>query len=276
MSLRSLSSSALLALALFSGIANADRLLVAGPAGMVFQTDTETGHFQYFACACGGPIQAMAADEERLYTADSLGQILVFDVENGDLEAIHAPPFAPMTALATGEGFLFAGNQDGLIVRIDPDTGNALDSRAMPAGVNALVGHRGYLYAAGSDGAVYRAQMSGGAFTYFTCFCFFDIKGMAAQGELLYVVDTFGTAGHIDLANGNIISSSWVGPTNAMVLESGDFLLHPGGGLIERRDVDTGQVLPDGYTSPIDITAMLVLRDDQPPSQLQARVPAGK
>jgi hypothetical protein len=273
MSLRTLSLSTLLAGAMLAGPATAERLLVAGPAGVVYQADTQDGVFEYFACACGGPIAAMAADKDRLYTADTLGQLLVFDVRTGALENIHTPPIAPITALATGEGFLFAGTQSAEIVRIDPATGGTLDSRALPAAVKALLGHRGYLYVATADSAVYRAPMSGGAFTYFSCFCFSNIQALAAQAERLFVVDAFGTAAHIDLATGDIISGAWVGPTNAVSLQGGDFLVHSGAGVIERRDVDTGEVQPGGFTSPIDIEAMLVLRDDGTPPVLQSRLP---
>lgn len=274
MSLRSLSI--LVAGALLATSASADRLLVTGPQGMVFQADPEVGTFEYFACACGGPIEAMAADKERLYTADTFGNLLVFDVETGAILDIHTPPSGPFTSLTTGEGFLFAGNADGEVVRIDPATGGELDSRALPSGVAGLLAHRGFLYAAGADSAIYRAPTSGGQFTYFSCFCFFDLQGMAVQEDLLFVVDVFGTTAHIDLATGEIVSAVWVGNTNTLAIQDGDLLVHSGAGVIGRRDMATGQELPGGYQSPIEISAMLVLKSEVPQGDWDARTRPSK
>jgi hypothetical protein len=275
MSLRSLSLTSLLAIALLAGSASADRLLVGGPAGSVFQADTAADAFYYFA-ASGTPIEATAADKTRLYAADALGAIHVFDLESGAALTSYTPPSGPFTALATGEGALFAGNAAGEVVRIDPATGVELDSRVMPAGVATMLGHRGFLYAGGADGALYRAPMTGGDFTYFTCFCFFDLQAMSVQEDTLFVVDAFGTLAHVDLASGDIEHAVWVGQTNAMAVHDGAFLVHAGAGVIERRDMQTGQVLPGGYTSPVDIGAMLVLPEPMPAGDLSARVRPSK
>lgn len=273
MSLRSLAFSSLAAAALIAAPASADRLLVGGSAGTVFQTDASANQFQYFACGCGGPIQALTTDQEYLYTADSFGQILVYDRDDGVLQAIHAPSATPSTALTTGDGFLFAGDGNGLVLRIDPSTGDLLDWRAIPSGVQALLAHRGFLFAAGADGAVYRAPIDGGLFTYFTCFCFFNIQDLATDGLNLIIADQFGTVGIADLKTGVIHNAFWVGSLNAMVVQDGDLLVHSAGGVIDRRSLQDGSVLPGGYTSPIDINAMHIIPNETI-EPYRARIPA--
>lgn len=272
MSLRFPSLAALFASALFVSQAQADRLLVAGSDGFVFQADTEVGTFEYFACQCGGPIVSMAADSESLYAGDALGQLLVFDVDDGGLTNIHPLPFGPLKALATAEGDVFAGTQDGFVLRIEPATGEILEARVVPGPVSALTAHRGHLFAAVSGG-IYRAPVAGGDFTYFTCFCFFDLRSLTVVDSTLVAADANGTVAHISLVTGEVINAFWIGSLNSMVAESGDLLLHLGNGAIARHSLADGQPMPGGYTSPIAVDAMLVIRGEAGSQAYRAAIP---
>lgn len=252
---------ALLASALCIGSAQADRLLVAGSDGFVFQADTDVGNFQYFACQCGGPIGALAADDESLYAGDAFGNLLVFDVDDGTLMNIHPLGFGPLDSLAAADGDVFAGTESGLVLRIEPDNGVVLEARALPAAVTALVEHRGMLFAA-SGGGIYSAPVAGADFTYFTCFCFFDIKSFDVIESRLVVADGGGAFVHVDLATGQMLNAFWVGTLNSMVAQAGDLLIHLGGGAITRFSLEDGLEMPGGYTSPIAIDAMLVIRGE--------------
>jgi hypothetical protein len=238
-----------------------DRLLVAGADGLVMQADMDQGAFEYFACACSGPINALAVDRLRLYTADDFGQLSVYDVEDGALENIYFPAIGPINALAAGRGAVFAGTEDGQVVRIDPASGAVLDARSIPSGVRALLAHGRFLLAAGADGGVYRAPIAGGDFVYFTCFCFFDIQQMVVIGDDLFIVDAFGTVARADGRTGELISAFSVGATNSMAANKGTLLFYyaGAGGAITRFDADTGLPLSSGLTSPVDVRVMLTI-----------------
>ncbi len=274
MLLRPLSLS-LLALSALAAPAAADRLLVAGQDGFVVQADMEQGSFTYFACACaGGPIDALAHDGQRLYAAGSNGQISVSSLATGDLQNIVFPEVGGIVALAAADGTVFAGTAAGLIATIDPLSGAVLDTRTLPTGVNALLVHKGFLLAAGSDGAIYRAKAEQGAFEYFTCFCFFDIRDLTASGGEILAGDGFGTVARIDPASGNIQSVFSVGQLGSMTAGR-DALLVYYGPEIPRFNLLTGQQLAGGFTSPIDVGAMLVVRDT-PPRVRQAPAPQAR
>lgn len=256
LSLRSLFLVPLLALA--APVA-ADRLLVAGPDGFVMQADTADGVFEYFACQCSGPIRALAADDQRLYTADDFGQILMFDVNNGALVGIAVPGMGQINALAAAENQLFAGTEDGLVLRIDPPSGQVLDSRLAPTSVHALLAHEGHLLVGGTDGAIYRAPLAAGDFTYFTCFCFSTITAIVEEADDLVIVDEFGIAARVNDETGEVLTAFFVGATNVMAASDGALLLYYDGGTIPLVDAQTGAPLPGGFFSPIAVEAMLVL-----------------
>jgi hypothetical protein len=44
-----------------------------------------------------------------------------------------------------------------------------------------------------------------------------------------------------------------------MVPQAGDLLIHAGNGVINRFALENGAPLPNGYTAPIDVDAMLVV-----------------
>lgn len=256
LSLRSLFLVPLLALA---APASADRLLVAGPDGIVMQADTADGVFQYFACQCSGPIQAMTADEKQLYTADDFSQLFVYDVQDGALLRSFALGIGQISALAVSAGTVFVGTEDGLVAGIDPVSGDVLDWRTIPTSVHALLAHDGFLFVGGGDGALYRAPVASGAFEYFTCFCFSTVRAIVVDAGDLVAVDDSGLAARIDDATGQILTAFLVGATNVMAVSNGRLLLYYDGGTIPMADAQTGQRLPDSFFSPIAVEAMLVI-----------------
>ena len=265
MSLRSLVLVPLLASGLLAAPAAADRLLVAGPDGFVMQADTDDGVFEYFACQCAGPIQALAADGQRLYAADEFGQLLVFDVDDGEMRALFSTGFSQgnrINALAAASGSVFAGLEDGTVARIDPATGQVLGQRTVPAGVRALRAHNGFLFAAGADGAIYRAPVAQGEFNYFTCFCFFDIRDMAIVGGDLLVGDGNGIIARVSSHTGDIISAFFVGQMTSMTaIGNALFFYYESNEAPGMVDALTGEPLAGGFASPIAVNAMLVIPD---------------
>lgn len=262
MSLRSLSAF-LAASALLAAPAAADRLLVAGSDGFVMQADTRTGVFEYFGCQCGGPITALATDRHRVYAADELGNILVFDAKNGALLALLSPQIGQINALAAASGVLFAGTENATVVRLDPFSGVVEGSRSTPDAVRSLVIWNGAIYAGGADDAIYRAPINEGDFTYFSCFCFFQLQDMVIHDGDLVVVDGFGTVARVDATTGAVEAAFSVGSTNSMARTADALLFYyqGSGGAITMTDPQTGQALAGGYTSPIDVQTMLVIRD---------------
>jgi hypothetical protein len=265
MSLRSLSLVPLLVLA--APAAAGDRLLVAGPDGFVMQADTDDGVFGYFACLCSGPIRSMAADAEHLFTVDELGLVLRHDVHDGTLRGGFVPSIGQINALAAAGGALFAGTEEGFVVSLDGQTGAVLDTRPVPTSVHALLAHEGFLFAGGTDGAVYRAPLAGGDFGYFTCFCFSTIQAIVVEGADLVITDEFGITARSSLGTGELVTAFWVPPTNVMAVSDGRLLLYYDGGSIPLADAETGQSLPGGFQSPIAVEAMLVIEERPQPKQ---------
>jgi len=252
----------------------ADRLLIAGSEGFVMEADTADGVFEYFACQCSGPINALAADAEHLYAADEWGQLLVFDVEDGSMQAVFFPNVGQINALAAAGGALFAGTEEGLVVRINRTTGEVVSSRSAPAGVRALIAHNGFLIAGGADGALYRARVGQGEFEYFTCFCFSTIQDVVLSGGDLIVADGNGLVARVNVHNGLIESAFFVGAMNSMAAFKNVLLLYYGSGPIPMFDANDGTQLPGEFNSPIDVRAILVLDDEtvSPPSHTTRRV----
>ncbi len=255
---------------LASPAAAGDRLMIAGSDGFVMEADTDVGTFEYFACACSGPIYALAADRQRLYTLDEFGQLLVFDVDDGTLLNFLSPGLGQMNALAAARGDVFVGTEDGLVARIDPLTGDVVSSRTAPSGVRALLAHGGFLFAAGADGAVYRAPVGAGEFQYFTCFCFFEIQDMVMIDGDLFIVDSFGLLGRADGETGELVDGFSVGATNSMAATGRTLLFYyEGSGGISEVDSQTGQFLTGGFTTPIDVQVMLVIPEGSPKGTVQ-------
>jgi len=261
MSLRSLSLLACLALA--APVRASEHLLVAGVDGSVYRGDPRTGGFEYFACACLGPVNALAADRTDLFAADEFGQLLVVDVNTGVAKGLVATGLGEISALAATRAGLFAGTPGGLVARVDPTTGELLAQRPAPAGVRALASLGGDLFVAASDGAIYRAPLAGGDFTYFSCFCFSNLQSLVASGGDLFAADASGVVVRIEGASGALLAAQWTAPMTAMAMSGGDFLVHGGGGVIGRFDGETGQALGK-LESPFDVRAMLVLREATP------------
>lgn len=265
---RSLPLLALLAGGVLAGTAAADRLLVAGPDGVVLQATTGDETFETFA-VCSGPVRALACDEERLFAADDLGQLFVFEREEGAPLGVLQPAIGAIRALATADGALFAGTEDGLVVRVDRQTGLALEKRAVPGGVRAMLALDGFLFVTSTDSGIYRAPAAGGDFAYFSCFCFFNVQMMAADRGELVVADEFGTVARIDAVTGEVLTAFFLNGAGVLGLSKRALLLYYEGGPIPRVDAVTGAPLPGGFTSPLPVDVMLVI--DTPP--LAKRLP---
>lgn len=262
---RSLSLMALLALA--TPTLAGERLLVAGADGSVYQADpnAKPSVFEYFTCACTGPVNALAADRTNLYLADEFGQLLVADVKTGVPKSLFALGLLDVTALTATPSGLFVGTEGGVVVRVDPETGDTLDQRVAPAAVRALASFNGNVFAATSDSAIYAAPYESGEFTYFSCFCFFDLRELVLSGNQLFAADGSGLVIGIDANTGMLLSAQWTAPLDAMVVSSGDFLVHGGGGVIGRFDAETGTPLGK-LSSPFDVRAMILVRDRPTPT----------
>lgn len=258
-----------LSLALAAPAVAADQILIAGAGGQVHRAQASTGVFTPLTTTPMGAIAAMVHQGENLYVADVDGGIFTFDLGSGALESFVSVPITP-TSLAVSEGLLFIGGGAGNIMRLDLVTGGLTDARPAPTQINALAVHDGYVYAAGLDGAIYRAHARGGTFTYFTCFCFFDIRAMTVIHDRLYVQDAFGLLGVVDLGSGFIVNAFVVpAGSNTLVAQEGDLLVHTGGGVVSRVNRRTG-LGEDYYFTPFPLTAMEVVRDRRPSEVVQA------
>lgn len=246
--------------ALAAPLSASDRLFVAGNDGFVMKADTDDGVFEYFTCACTGPIRALAADRQHLYVADEFGRLLVADVETGVPLNLFQAALIPINAIAAADGAVFVGTDDGVVARFDA-AGTLIGARKAPAGVRALVAHRGFLFVGAADGAIYRAPVSGGEFEYFTCFCLFQIQDIVVIGGDLAIVDSFGTVARVSAETGAITGAFSVGETNSMARLRNTLLFNHASGEIPQVDADTGTPLPGGFQSPIDVQVMLVISD---------------
>lgn len=267
------SSRYLVALLFLAAPASAgERLLVAGSDGAVYQTDPSVNAFEYFACACLGPVNALAADRTNLYVADEFGQLLTVDLHSGAPKWLVAPGLGEISALTATTSGLFVGTPSGQVARVDPMTGEVLDQRTAPAGVRALASLNGNLFVAAADSGIYSAPLAAGELTYFSCFCFFDLQELLVDGDQLLAGDGSGLVIRIDGASGMLLSAQWTLPMNTMALSAGDFLVHGSNGVIGRVDAESGLVL-DKLESPADVRAMLVVPDR---NALPNRPPAPK
>jgi outer membrane protein assembly factor BamB len=243
---------------------HADRLLTGGADGIVMQADTDVGVFAPFTTVASGPIQALTFDDQRLYVADSQGDLYVYDAAAGTLLDIFSPGLGPIPAMVTARGSLFVGTQDARVVRLDPTTGANTGERSLPAGVRAMVEFGGKIVVATADGALYRASFEDGVFSYFTCFCFFNIQDLVIADGGLVVVDEMGTVARIRYLDGQIQSAFWVGATNSMASLEGKLLFYydaGSGGVITRHDARTGRLLPGNFTTSTSFDVMLVIPD---------------
>ncbi|NOT29633.1 MAG: PQQ-like beta-propeller repeat protein [Planctomycetes bacterium] len=268
MSLRSLSLVALLSLP--TPALAGERLLVAGTDGFVYQTNPNaaTSTFEYFACACTGPVNALTADHHNLYVADEFGQLLVTDVRSGAPKSLVQLGMFDITSMAAPPSGLFVGTASGVVARVDPETGVTLDQRTAPAAVRALATLNGKLFAATFDpnslGAIYSAPLGSGEFTYFSCFCFFDLRELLVDGNDLLAADGSGLVTRIDGTTGAVLDAQWTAPLNAMAVSGSYYLVHVGGGVIGRFDAlgtPLGKLL-----SPFAVRAMLVVKDPPRPT----------
>ncbi len=254
-----------------------EHLLVAGADGSVYRTDpgNPAGFFEYFTCACTGPVKALAADRTNLYVADEFGRLLVSDVRSGVPKTLVTLSVGEISALVATPSGLFVGSPSGVVARVDPATGVTLDERLAPAGVRALATLNGHLFAATSDNAIYRAPLDAGEFTYFSCFCFFDLKVLVADGNDLLAGDGSGIVIRVDGTEGWVLSAQWTTPMNAMAARPGEFLVHTTGGLIGRFDQATGAALGK-LDAPFDVRAMLIVKDAPLPVALPKAPKAAK
>jgi len=232
----------------------------------VMRADAEVGDFSYFACDCSGPVLSMAHDGEQLFVGDDFGSVLAYDAVTGVLENLFVLPARPNAMIVHGARDLIIALDDQTIRRVDKVTGEIRSTRSAPTQVHAMVFDRGFFYVAGADGAVYRAGSLGGAFEYFTCFCFQNVRSLTMDGEQLIAADEFGLVGRIDLDTGFIESAFFFsGGLNSLVVQADDVLVAQDAGVIQRADADTGPNGPGSYyQSPIDVDAMLLIPNTDP------------
>jgi outer membrane protein assembly factor BamB len=241
--------------------AAADKLLVADPNGLVHMADTATGTFQTFAGPCIGALRMLAADDQRLFGLDEFDQLYVFDLASGDWLGLLAPGVGTINSLTAGTEGLFVGTNDGNVVRLDPETGQVLGKRATPDGVRTLLLEGDKLFVGSANGAIYRAEAAEGEFTYFSCFCFFNINRMVMDAGELVVADESGTVVRIDIEDGTLLTGFWLGGQQVAGASRGALLLYYEDGVIPRVDARTGEPLPGSFQSPGEVSALLVLRE---------------
>lgn len=267
MSPRSLCFS-LLAGSLLALPAAADRLIVADPNGFVYQGDTATGEFTPFAGPCIGTISMLAADGQHVYGVNEFDGVLVFDLVSGAWLNVLMPSIGDINSLAAGDAGLFVGTTDGNIVRLDPETGAVLDKRATPDGVRAMLLRGNSLFIGSTNGAIYRADASGGEFSYFSCFCFFNINRILADGGDLLVADEFGTVVRIDATTGELLWGFSLGGQQVASVSGSALLLYYEGGVIPRVNARTGEPIPGSFQIPgADVTAVLALKNHDGPAK---------
>lgn len=247
----------------------ADRLIVADPNGFLYQADTATGVFAPFSGPCVGSLTLLAADDQHLYGVNEFEHVLVFDLASGAWLNLLAPGVGDINSLAAGDAGLFVGTSDGNVVRLDPATGAVLDKRATPDGVRALLLRGDQLFVGSTNGAIHRAAAAGGDFTYFSCFCFFNINRLLADGGDLLVADQFGTVVRIDDQSGELLSGFSLGGLQVASVSEGALLLYYEGGVIPRVNARTGETLPGSFQSPGNVSAVLTLREPHLPRLAQ-------
>ena len=248
-----------LASAALASTAAADRLIVSGQDGFLYQADTATGVFEPFSGPCISPLTHLAADGQNLYGLSEFGTVFVFDLASGAMLNWLFPTVGTPNSLAAAPEGLFVGTAEGDVVRLDPASGAVLDTRTTPDGVRVLLAHQGMLYAASTNGAVYRAPAAGGAFDYFSCFCFFNITTMATDAGHLVVADENGTVVRIDLATGNLLTGFSLFGSHVAGMSDGVLLLYYDGGVIPLANSHTGAAMPGHFQAPGTVTSLFVL-----------------
>ncbi|HEX6885723.1 MAG TPA: hypothetical protein VF530_20285 [Planctomycetota bacterium] len=255
----------LLAAAALATPALADRLIVAGPDGFLHQADTTTGVFEPFAGPCVSPLIRMAADDQHLYGIDAFGGLYMFDLASGAMVNVLFPELGTLNSLAAGPEGVFLGTAEGLVARIDPLTGEVSDKRMPPDGVRVLLLHGGLLYAASTNGALYRAPAGAGEFEYFTCFCFFNIGMLAVDGGQLVLADEFGTVVRFELESGTPVTGFSLFGAQVAGVSDGVLLLYYDGGVIPLASAFTGELLPGQLQAPATVVSLLVLETREGP-----------
>ena len=248
-----------LASAFLAVSAAADRLIVSGQDGFLYQADTATGVFEPFSGPCVSPLVRMAADDQHVYGTDAFGTVMVFDRASGAALNWLFPAVGTINSLAAGDEGLFVGTVEGDVVRLDPLTGAALQTRTTPDGVRVLLAHEGQLYVASTNGAIYRAAADGGEFEYFSCFCFFNLSMLAIDAGQLVAADEFGTVVRIDLATGALLTGFSLFGSRVAGVSDGVLLLYYDGGVIPFANARTGALLPGQFQAPGTVSSLFVL-----------------
>ena len=136
-----------------------------------------------------------------------------------------------------------------------------LQDRTTPDGVRRLLVHRGKVYVASTNGAIYRADATGGDFDYFSCFCFFNIQMLRTDRGHLVIADEFSTVARIDLATGQVVAAFSLFGSEIAEVHEGRLLLYYDGGVIPLASAWTGQILGGQWQAPEQVSAMLVVRE---------------
>jgi outer membrane protein assembly factor BamB len=257
MPLRTSLLTTLLCTALASSAA-ADRVIVAAEDGFLYQADTATGAFEPFSGPCIAPFERLATDDQHLFGEDGFGTITVIDRVSGAMLAWLTPGVGTITSLAAGREGLFVGTAEGAVVHLDPLSGAALETRQSPGPADALLVHGGFVYV-GTSGAIYRAPAEGGAFEYFTCFCFFGLKMLVVDGGELVAVDQSGIVARIELATGTPTAAFSMGGPVVSGVSDGVLLLYYDGGVIPLASAHTGELLGTTLQAPARFRSLVVI-----------------
>jgi hypothetical protein len=250
-------------------VAAGDRLLFGVSGGAVMEADTAVGAFYYFTPSIWRPIWAMAADRQRLYTTNGDDELVwVNDLATGVEEGFFWPQLGPIRDIAASGGTVFVGTGAGVIAAFRHD-GTPLGARTVPVSVRSLVVHREFVLAAGDDGTIHRAPLTGGgAFEPFADVGLSGVRDMCVVEGDLAVVDAAGTVVRVSGATGARTATFTVGKEPRTMAGHGSTLLFyfvgDGSGWIQRFDARTGVASPDGFQAPDQPLVMLVIPERTP------------
>lgn len=254
-----------LALGLTGGLASqAADVFIGGPNGLIHRGDTMTGGFEVFNSS--QTVKSLAVVGSDLLVAVEPGWIHRYDLATRASENDYAAP-NDAAALAADGGTLLVGGLDRTVVRIDPLDGTVLATYAVPDPVAALTVYGGYIYASGPNAAVYRASTSDGVFSYFTCFCFGSVAGLAASEEHLFLIDNFSMLWRIDRADGMIDNLFFLSEPGTDLVFDGDHIAVSLASRIDTLDADDGSLL-NSVATPAPVGAMALRKNLACPADL--------
>jgi hypothetical protein len=175
------------------------------------------GNFQDYNYSGLSVIQSMATDGRRIYVGDELGGLDVIAPRTHQVVRFLQLD-RPIRALAATQAALFVGFSDGEVQRLDSHSGLPLESRTVPTGVSALLTDGGSLFAAGTDGAIYRAPVAPGAFQTFAQPSAVGLKALGLIDGDLFALDASGWVVTLDSTTGAVSNAYSVGAIEGMIV----------------------------------------------------------